>query len=102
MIRKIKEAIDEYHLLEQGEKVVVAVSGGADSVALLKVLAVLSDAYKITLLVAHINHRLRENDVYEEQFVRRMSAEMGLVFECKSVDIRSLKEGTGRCTEEIS
>ena len=60
MIKKIKEAIEKNHLLNRGEKVVVAVSGGPDSVALLKVLAMLSDEYRLTLIVAHLNHGLRE------------------------------------------
>lgn len=102
MIRKIREAIEKEHLLEQGEKVVVAVSGGSDSVALLKVLAALSEEYKLILVVAHINHGMRENATREEQFVRRLATEMGIVFECKSLDIRSVKGGTGRSTEQIS
>ena len=60
MIKKIKEAIEENHLLDGGEKIIVAVSGGPDSVALLKVLEMLSDEYSLTLIVAHINHGLRE------------------------------------------
>lgn len=102
MIRKIKEAIEKYHLLERGETVVVAVSGGSDSIALLNVLAMLSEEYKLNLVVAHINHGLRENAAREDKFVRRIAAEMGVVFECKSVDIRSLKKVTGKCIEEIS
>ncbi len=61
MIRKIKETIKKNHLLDQGEKVVVAVSGGPDSVALLKVLEMLSSEYRLTLIVAHLNHGLRED-----------------------------------------
>jgi tRNA(Ile)-lysidine synthase len=102
MIRKIKEAIEKNHLLEQGEKVVVAVSGGSDSVALLKVLEMLSDEYRLSLIVAHINHGLRENAAFEEQFVRGITADMRVVFECKSLDITSLRKGTGKCIEEIS
>ena len=102
MIRKIKEAIEKDHLLERGEKIVVAVSGGSDSVALLNILAMLSHEYRLSLVVAHINHGLRENAAREEQFVRGIAAEMGVVFECKSVDITLLKKGTGKCIEEMS
>ncbi len=83
MIRKIKEAIEENHLLEQGEKIIVAVSGGSDSVALLKVLEMLSEEYNLTLIVAHINHGIREEGADEEQFVREIAAGMGIAFECK-------------------
>jgi tRNA(Ile)-lysidine synthase len=102
MINKVKEAIEKNRLVQQGERVVVAVSGGSDSVALLKVLEMLSEQYGFSLIVAHINHGLRENAACEEQFVRRMAADMGFVFECKSLDIRSLRKGTGKGIEEIS
>jgi tRNA(Ile)-lysidine synthase len=102
MIKKIKEAIEKNHLLDRGEKVIVAVSGGSDSVALLKALEMLSDAYRLSLIVAHINHGLRDNAASEEQFVRGIAADMGFVFESKSLDIGSLRKGTGKCIEEIS
>ena len=102
MIKKIKEAIEKNHLLDRGEKVVVAVSGGPDSVALLKVLAMLSDEYRLTLIVAHLNHGLREEASHEEQFVRRITADMGIAFESKSLDIASIRKGTGKCIEDIS
>ena len=102
MIKKIKEAIEENHLLDGGEKIIVAVSGGPDSVALLKVLEMLSDEYNLTLIVAHINHGLREESTDEEEFVREIAAGMGFAFECRSFDIRSLIKGTGKCIEEMS
>jgi tRNA(Ile)-lysidine synthase len=102
MIRKIKEAIEKNHLLDGGEKVIVAVSGGSDSVALLKVLETLSSEYSLALIVAHLNHGLRENAACEEQFVRGIAADRGFVFESKSVDIRLLRKGTGKCIEDIS
>jgi tRNA(Ile)-lysidine synthase len=102
MIRKVRDAIKENHLLDPGEKVVVAVSGGSDSVALLKALEMLSCEYRLTLIVAHLNHGLREEAPSEEQFVRIMAQDMGLVFESKSLDIRSLGQVTGKCMEDTS
>ena len=102
MIRKIKEGIKKNNLLAQGEKVVVAVSGGPDSVALLKVLEMLSDEYRLTLIVAHLNHGLREDAPSEERFVRKMAADMGIAFEFKSLDIASLRKGYGKCIEDTS
>jgi len=102
MIRKIKEAIEKNHLLDQGEKVVVAVSGGPDSVALLKILEMLSDEYRLTLIVAHLNHGLREDAACEERFVRKMAADMEIAFEFKSLDIASLRKGSGKCIEDTS
>ena len=102
MIREIKKAIEKNHLLEGGEKVIVAVSGGPDSVALLKVLEMLSAEYRLALIVAHLNHGLREDAPSEERFVYKMATDMGFVFESKSIDVRSLRKRTGKCIEDIS
>src|SRR5271157_1847478 len=102
MIRKIRDTIEENHLLDPGEEVVVAVSGGPDSVALVKVLEMLSCEYRLTLIVAHLNHGLREEAASEERFVRKMAADMGFIFERKSVDIGLLRRISGKCMEDTS
>jgi tRNA(Ile)-lysidine synthase len=62
---------------------VVAVSGGADSVALLRIL----EGWAAPLIVAHVNHRLRGADSdADEQFVRELSASLGLPFQSIAVD----------------
>ena len=102
MIDKIKKYIEKHRLFETGQRIVVAVSGGSDSIALLKVLEMVSDEYRLTLIAAHLNHGLREEAGYEEQFVRGISNEMMINFECKTVDITSIKKGSGKSTEDIS
>ncbi len=102
MIKKVKEAIKKYCMLESGDTVVVAVSGGPDSIALFKVLETLSDEYGLTLITAHLNHGLREEADREAKFVREISEEMGIKFECKTVDINFLRKGTGKSIEDIS
>jgi tRNA(Ile)-lysidine synthase len=102
MIKDVRQTIKKYTMLEAGESVVVAVSGGPDSVALLKVLEIFSGEYSLTLIAAHLNHGLREEADVEEQFVRELSNEMGITCECKKVDVMSFKKGTGKCVEDIS
>jgi len=102
MIRKIRDTIEENHLFDLGEVVVVAVSGGPDSVALVKALEILSHEYRLTLIVAHLNHGLRQEAPSEERFVRKMAQDMGLVFESRSLDILSLRKRSGKCIEDIS
>jgi tRNA(Ile)-lysidine synthase len=70
----VLETIRNASMMVPGDRVGVAVSGGADSVALLHLLERLSDALGITLLVAHFNHSLRgaESEV-DAQFVREMA-----------------------------
>jgi len=54
--------IEQNHLVSSGEKLVVAVSGGADSVCLLHILVSLQKRLKLTLHLAHLNHQLRGAD----------------------------------------
>jgi tRNA(Ile)-lysidine synthase len=102
MLNQIRKTIETYSMLERGDHLVVAVSGGPDSVALLRALALLTDEFRLRLTTAHLNHGLREEEADEEEaFVRRLSDGMGIACICKKTDIRALKEGKRRSLEEI-
>ncbi|MCX5820942.1 MAG: tRNA lysidine(34) synthetase TilS [Deltaproteobacteria bacterium] len=102
MLNQIRKTIETHSMLEQGDHLVVAVSGGPDSVALLRALALLTDEFRLRLTTAHLNHGLREEEADEEEaFVRRLSDGMGIACICKKTDIRALKEGKRRSLEEI-
>jgi len=58
-IAEVQACIEAHAMLSQGDKVIVAVSGGADSMALLFALFQLCSVYNLTLAVAHVNHQLR-------------------------------------------
>lgn len=89
-------------MLDKEDRVVVAVSGGPDSVALLKALSIISDEYHLFLIAAHFNHGLRgdESDS-DESFVENLSRSMDIVFESGYVDIPSLIKKKGGSTEVI-
>ncbi len=81
MIEKIEQTIKKYHLLEKGDRVVVALSGGADSCALLLSLLALGEALCLKIIVAHFNHGLRHlRSDEDEVFCRNMAQKSGLVF----------------------
>lgn len=102
MLRSVRKTIAESALLERGDHLLVAVSGGPDSVALLRVMALLSPEYELTLTTAHLNHGLRgEESREEEAFVRSLSAGMGIRCISKTLDIRSLRKGSGKSMEEV-
>jgi tRNA(Ile)-lysidine synthase len=102
MLKQIRKTIEANSMLERGDHVVVAVSGGPDSVALLRVLALLKDEFQLSLTAAHLNHCLRKEEAdRDEAFVRRLTAAMGIACICKRKDIRALQEGKGQSLEEI-
>jgi tRNA(Ile)-lysidine synthase len=86
-------------LLRTGDRVVVAVSGGADSVALLRALAA-QTTLGIGLAVAHIHHGLRGADAdVDEQFVRDLAARLDLPLHLHRVDIPARVARTGESIE---
>lgn len=73
MLEKIKTTIEKFNMLKSGETVCCALSGGADSVALLIALKKLSAEFGVTVTAVHINHLLRgaESD-RDEEFCREL------------------------------
>ena len=75
MLNKLTAFVRRYDMVQPGDRVVAAVSGGADSVALLWSLYLLKDKLGITLEAAHYNHHLRgEESRRDEDFVRDFCA----------------------------
>lgn len=103
MLNRIRKTIASHSMLAQGDHLVVAVSGGPDSVALLSVLSLLTDEFRLRLTTAHLNHGLRKEEADEDEaFVRRLSDGMGIACICKRVDIRKLQKRGSGSLEEIS
>lgn len=102
MLKKIRKIVTDRCLLEQGDHLLVAVSGGPDSVALLRAMILLSSEYELQLTTAHLNHGLRGAEAQrEEEFVRSLCDTMGIACVCKTVDIRMFQKGKGMSLEEI-
>jgi tRNA(Ile)-lysidine synthase len=95
--------IRKYGMIRPGDHVLVAVSGGADSMALLLFLHGLAPGMNLTLTVAHLDHGLRGTESHEDrEFVHRVSAGLGLACVCESVDVRSMADTEGRNLEETA
>ncbi len=87
----IREIIECHGLIPAGAKVVAGVSGGADSVALLRALHQLG----IPVTIAHLNHQLRGADSdADERFVRGLADKLSLPIVVKSVNVRHLAESS--------
>lgn len=79
IIYKVKKHIKENKLIAPGETVIVALSGGPDSMCLFDVLYKLKDHLQINLMACHYNHRLRGEESYnDEKFVKKYCGERGI------------------------
>jgi tRNA(Ile)-lysidine synthase len=88
-LKKFKQTITRYDLLQKGDKVLVAVSSGPDSVALLYALLEIKDEFDLDPYVAHLNHKLRGRESDEDQkFARNLASKLGLRFFSKAVDVK--------------
>lgn len=90
---KVIKSISDFSLLDSNDNIVVALSGGADSVALLHILNSLKEQYKLTLYACHINHMIRgveaDND---ESFVTQLCNKMGIQLFVKKVDVPQISK----------
>ncbi len=90
-------------LLRAGMRVAAAVSGGADSVALLRALADTAPEIGLVLSVAHVHHGIRGAAADEDaQFVKELAGQLGLVFHFHSVDTPAAAREEKKTLEEAA
>lgn len=85
--QQVKKTIDKYEMLQPGDGVVIGVSGGPDSMALLRVLWELRQELHLSLYVAHLNHGLRPEGEEEKKFVQKAAVTLGLPFFYQKADV---------------
>jgi tRNA(Ile)-lysidine synthase len=86
-----------------GQRVGVAVSGGADSVCLVHVLRILAPDRALKLHILHLNHRLRgEHSRADEEFVGALAASLGLPFHSVSIDAAAAAAAAGDNLEQTA
>ena len=99
-LKRVETYIKKHRLLKNSDTVIVAVSGGPDSLCLLHMLHMLRDKYNLRLVVAHLNHGLRSEAVEEAQAVEELAREFSACFEKKEVDIKAYKKKNNLSEEE--
>ena len=101
MINTVLQTIERYSLLSQGDCVLVALSGGADSVALLHCLNSIKEKYQLQLYAAHLNHLLRgEEAARDERFCQSICKALSIECFVKRVNIKQLA-ATRKISEEL-
>jgi tRNA(Ile)-lysidine synthase len=103
MLEKIRAWIDKYKLLREGDKIVVACSGGPDSLALLHILARFRLEYNCSIVVAHVDHMLRgEESAMEAAFVVDFCAKRNLICYHTAINVPRVIMETGMSGEEAA
>lgn len=101
LLEQVRKDIERENLLYPGARIIVGVSGGADSVCLLKVLLELKKDYGTELMAVHVNHGLRGEEAYRDQeFVENLCREWSVPVKAYFVNIRRLSEKLGISEEE--
>ena len=91
MLNRVIATVEKYGLLEKGDSVIVALSGGADSTALISVFISLKEKYNLSIYAAHINHNIRGDEAKrDENFCKILCEKFNTELFIKSVDVPTL------------
>ncbi|MBO7401474.1 MAG: tRNA lysidine(34) synthetase TilS [Lachnospiraceae bacterium] len=101
MLGKIRDFIEKYDMLAEGDVVVLGISGGADSVALLLIMKELEAHFGVKLHAVHVNHGLRgEDSDRDEAFTKALCERLGVPFEVYREDVAAVSDREGLSLEE--
>jgi tRNA(Ile)-lysidine synthase len=101
--KRVLETIERHGMIRPGSRVGLGVSGGADSVALLRIFAELRARLGITIFVLHFHHQLRGAEADEdERFVKALAAEFRLEFEGGRADVAAEAKRNGWNLEDAA
>lgn len=99
----VVQTLSEFEMIAKGDAVLIAVSGGADSVALARVLVELRDQFSLRLAVAHLDHGLRgAASGRDAVFVARFAESLGLPFHTEAADVPAFQKTNRLSTEEAA
>ncbi|MDU1414661.1 MAG: tRNA lysidine(34) synthetase TilS [Clostridium sp.] len=100
LIYKVENTIDKNKMVSKGESIIVALSGGPDSMCLLHILYSLKEKYNIKLYAAHVNHMIRgEESDEDERVCREFCDKLGVELFCLRIDVERLAKERGISTE---
>ena len=103
LVHKVQKYIADHGLISQGSCIVVGVSGGPDSVALLHLLKQLSKPLELELYVAHLNHNIRGKDADDDEaFVAQLAEAWNLSYTSRRADVPAIARNKKIAIEEAA
>ena len=87
IINKVKKVIAKHSLIKKDDRIVIGVSGGPDSICLLNILNKLKEQLEFEIVVAHVNHMIREEADEETEYVEKMCKSMGIKCYIKKTNV---------------
>ena len=101
IFEKVLSTINKHELIQKGDKIVVGLSGGPDSVCLLHILSRLKEELDLEIYAAHLNHQIRGIEAQKDAFyISKLCEEMGITFFIKSINVLEYCEKNGVSIEE--
>lgn len=100
MKRKVIDTIKKYNLIEPGDKIVLGVSGGPDSISMLNILNEIKEKFKFEIYVAHVNHLIRKEAEDDERFVQEYCIRNNIKCFVKRIDVIKIANTKKIGTEE--
>ena len=98
---KFLNTIKKYNLIKTNDVIVVGVSGGPDSITLLTCLDKYKEKFQYKLVVAHVNHLIREDSTDDEQFVEKLCEKLNIPCEVKRANVAEIAKEEKRGEEEV-
>lgn len=100
MKEKVLKYIEENSMISKGDRVLVALSGGPDSVCLLNVLNELKEALDIEIFAAHLNHCIRGEEAdKDEEYSKSLCERLGIKFYSRNVKVEDMAKELGISSE---
>ncbi|MBQ3414772.1 MAG: tRNA lysidine(34) synthetase TilS [Clostridia bacterium] len=97
---KVIDTIKKFQLINNGDKIVIGVSGGPDSMCLLTILKELREEFEFEIVVAHINHMIRKEAKDDENYVKDYCKNNNIEFYSKSIEVEKIANNEKKGTEE--
>ena len=102
MKQKVLETIKKFNLIKDGDKIVLGVSGGPDSISMLNILNEIKheQSIKFEIYVAHVNHLIREEAIDDEKYVENYCNKNDIECYLKRIDVEKIANNKKIGTEE--